>query len=368
MSRANGSVLLVGSVVGQSAAEVMRNCAGGLGELLFGLPDGETGLRWAWINFLAAQTYDHCPDLETVARPNPIDPGFAGEWRSEGMDWCPQGFQDHWQFKVRDGVSKVRFDRLGYAEDARQSYETFRELRDEGVIPGGMRFQVSLPLIESGTRMFLARSPESFPIMWDAYREAMVRELAALCEYVPPRDLSVQWDIAVEVIAMEAGDHAPEIGLPWDGPGEPLDRYVQALAALSPHVPGDALLGLHLCYGDIGHRHAIQPRDLGVVTAMANAGVANAGRSVDYAHIPVPRDRHDDAYFAPLEGLQIGDTRLFIGLVHHTDGLEGTLRRLETARKYASGFGISTECGWGRRAPETLPELMRIHTETASRL
>ena len=101
---------------------------------------------------------------------------------------------------------------------------------------------------------------------------------------------------------------------------------------------------------------------------MANAGVAAAGRPIDFVHMPVPRDRSDDAYFAPLGDLAIGDTKLFIGLVHHTDGLEGTLRRLETAKKYASGFGLSTECGWGRRQPDTIPELMQIITQAAAQL
>ena len=97
-------------------------------------------------------------------------------------------------------------------------------------------------------------------------------------------------------------------------------------------------------------------------------GVAAVRRRVDFVHMPVPRNRNDEAYFAPLAGLSIGETKLFLGLVHHTDGIQGTLQRLETAQKYASGFGLATECGFGRRSPETIPELMRIHREAAERL
>jgi hypothetical protein len=56
---------------------------------------------------------------------------------------------------------------------------------------------------------------------------------------------------------------------------------------------------------------------------------------------------------------------LLQGLVHHTDGVEGTRKRMETASRYVSDYGIATECGWGRRPKETLPELLRIHAEAA---
>jgi len=82
--------------------------------------------------------------------------------------------------------------------------------------------------------------------------------------------------------------------------------------------------------------------------------------------MPVPRDRSDDPYFAPLSRLQLRpETTLALGLVHHTDGIEGTARRMTTAHKYARNFAIGTECGFGRRKPETIPELLRIHAEAA---
>ena len=47
---------------------------------------------------------------------------------------------------------------------------------------------------------------------------------------------------------------------------------------------------------------------------------------------------------------------------------DGTKRRLATAKRHIDNFGIATECGFGRRSSETLPELMRIHRETAKLL
>ena len=89
-------------------------------------------------------------------------------------------------------------------------------------------------------------------------------------------------------------------------------------------------------------------------------------RPIALFHMPVPRDRSDDAYFVPLADLALRpETRLSLGLVHHTDGVAGTRKRLATAEKHASDFLIATECGFGRRAPETIPELLRIHAEVA---
>ena len=56
---------------------------------------------------------------------------------------------------------------------------------------------------------------------------------------------------------------------------------------------------------------------------------------------------------------------LYAGLVHHTDGVEGSRRRLERLRKhYAGVVGVATECGMGRRPPDqSFGELLRIHRE-----
>ena len=84
--------------------------------------------------------------------------------------------------------------------------------------------------------------------------------------------------------------------------------------------------------------------------------------------MPVPRDRSDDTYFEPLKRLELRpETELCLGLVHYTDGVDGTRKRLATAKKFVSDFSIATECGFGRRDPRTIPDLLRIHAEVADR-
>jgi len=83
--------------------------------------------------------------------------------------------------------------------------------------------------------------------------------------------------------------------------------------------------------------------------------------------MPVPRDRSDDAYFTPLKALRLkSQTELCLGLVHYTDGVAGTRQRLAAAEKVVIDFSIATECGFGRRRPDTIADLLRIHAEVAS--
>jgi len=355
MSRMSGSVLLVGSVPGETVTEVLRTCGEGIGNFVTSLPDGETGYRRMWIIFLAATIYHGHPALETMQRPGPID----GK-----ENWIPQSYDEFWRFKVKAGVSSVRFDHLGYAHEAQQSYREFCTLRAAGVIPAGVRFQVSLPLPESATRLFVTTA-DDFTLLSAAYEEAMGREVGRILEVIPAEDLAIQWDICGEVLAVELRDG---MRTPWKPPGDPFTRYLRALKAVARYVPESTLMGCHLCYGDFQHQHFVEPPDLRVVVRMANAACQEVTRPVDYFHMPVPRNRDDEAYFAPLKDLAIGDAKLYLGLIHHTDGEEGAWRRVRAARGAVSGFGISTECGFGRRPKETIPELLRIHRAVAATL
>ena len=130
---------------------------------------------------------------------------------------------------------------------------------------------------------------------------------------------------------------------------------------MSMLIPAQCQLGLHLCYGDLGHVHMVEPQDLARSVGMANHGCRAAGRRVDYVHMAVPRDRKDAAYFAPLQEWDIGDCTTVLGLVHHTDGEAGTRERIAQAKAVLPNFAIATECGFGRRPKEQIPELLNIH-------
>ena len=112
--------------------------------------------------------------------------------------------------------------------------------------------------------------------------------------------------------------------------------------------------------------HVVEPTDMGDMVQFANRLTALVMRPIQMIHMPVPKERHDDAYFAPLKDLKLRpETTLALGLVHYTGGLEGTRLRIAAAQKYVKDFMIGTECGFGRRDPSTIPKLLDIHSEVA---
>lgn len=350
---------LVGSVPGENAEEVFRACGPVLGDRIAAMPDGETGTRRIWVVFLAFSVLDTHPDIESVLRPKPVG-SIDNEWRRPGEDWVPSGFDDLWFFKVREGIEEIRFDKLGYAEHAIASYGHFKTLKAQGVIAAPVRFMVCLPLPESATRWFV-QDVRDYDIVTPAYTAALKREIAQICAAIPNDDLCIQWDVCMEILAHDVGDLLGQPPMAWRLPETPLARYEAALADLSPLIPAVVDLGLHLCYGDLGHVHLVEPKDLASAVAFANAGVRAAGRRIDFIHMPVPRERKDDPYFAPLSGLDTGEAAIYLGLVHHTGGAGGTRERIKAAKRALPKFGIATECGFGRRPAAQIPDLLDIH-------
>ena len=363
----------VGSIAGNNADEVFRNCCGAVGNFVARIPDGETGYRSKYISHLAHTVYAKHPDVVTVSRPPPVDPDNPREWRKPGEDWIPMATDasDLWKFGLRKGVRTLRFETLGYAEAAIESYKAFCAVREQGIIPAGVRFQVSLPAVVDGMGFFVDRFADMRYFI-PAYENAMAADIRRMLEVIPPGDLAIQWDNVASVLEHEArvAGHKLPMKIPFLARmlmGSPDKRFRQILKTFAANVPPEVEFGIHFCYGDIGHKHIFEPRDLSVCVHLANEAVNHAGRKVNWVHIPVPRDRKDDAYYRPLQ--QLSDaTHLYLGLVHLTGGVEGTKTRIEVAKKYKPDFGISTECGFGRRPPETIPQLLEAHKQAAGLL
>ena len=356
-------MLLVGSVPGDTAEEVFRLVGPSIGDLMAGISDGEPGYRAKWIVFNAPQVFEPNPDVVVLNKPKarPEHSVFK-----DVPDWVPTTWEDMWRFRVRDGVTEIRFKDLPYPAFARDSWPVFCRLRNEGVIPKQARFKVSLPLPEDFTR-WCTGNAHDFAIMTRAVEDTLARAVQSIVRAIPPAELVLQWDVCWEILAVAAGDCLGREPMAWKPEGDPLERYTGYIRRLSPLVPEEALLGMHLCYGDLEHTHLIEPKDLGDCVRMSNEAVRNAGRRLDFIQMPVPRNRGDDDYFRPLRDLDSGETKLYIGLIHHTDGTAGTLKRVEAFRRHYTGdFGVATECGWGRRKPETIPALMQIHREVAA--
>jgi methionine synthase II (cobalamin-independent) len=255
----------------------------------------------------------------------------------------------------------VTFGNLGYADHARASYAEFARLRDAGIILTGTRFQVDLVPAHSVLWLFVVEDQQA--ALDPIYNTAVGREIDAIAAAILHDDLAIQLDIASAVFARLERAEPTVYGRTK---AEMLERFSTIIAGLADRIPADVELLFHFCYGDANHRHAIEPTDMGDMVEMANRLSRRIARPIQLIHMPVPRDRSDVAYFEPLRGLALRrETELALGLVHYTDGIAGAWRRMDTARRFIADFAVATECGFGRRAPETIPELLRLHVAAA---
>jgi SAM-dependent methyltransferase len=324
---------LVGSVPLASAETVFQTMAAAIGDRLRRIPDGETGPRSDWIVW-QLPVFTSQPRLEIVP------PGPAS--------WRPLP-----RVRLEDNArpDQVRFEALGYADAALASYRAFARLKRDGRVPGACRFQVCLPTPLAPISAFVA--PEHQALLEPPYEARLLEELRLILAEVPHDQLAVQWDTNFEFGMLEGAFPA------WFD--DVKSGILERLLRLSRQVPPDVELGYHFCYGDVQYRHA-EPADAARLVEIANALTASLSRSLSWIHLPVPRARTDDAYYAPLAELRLRpETELYLGLVHRTDGLAGSALRLGAARRFVSDFGVATACGWGRRPPATIPELLELH-------
>ena len=328
--------VLCGSVNLATRDDVFRAVAAIAGASMKRIPDGETGERAMWTDV-------QIPRL--AAMPQLQADNVAGAPKST--------------FRLRQGADpyELHFE-FGYAEVAIDSYHAFAALKEQGVIPSATRFQVCLPTI-TALSMYIHRSDVATVLA--VQERDLLGELRAITKAIPHDQLAIQWDLAAELAVVEG--YLPNVF------GERLDDMIEAVIRLARAVPEDIELGFHLCYGDepgkdgLGH-HFIEPKDTAELVKFANELAERTPRPIGWIHLPVPIERDDDAYFAPLAGLNLAPTtELYLGLVHREDGIEGAQRRANTAAKYVTGFGVATECGMGRDPREVIPELLRIHTQ-----
>lgn len=332
-------VLLVGSAPFDDAGEMFQLSMAHLGGHLKRLPDGEVGERDTWIRWQRKRI------------------GQSPQIREQEVDNIYVPFSP---FEIIEGVTaadQIEFPNLGYGDAAIESFETFQRLTDEGVIPAGMRFQVGLPTPLSVATFYF--EPGSRDLFEQAYSRALGQEFDKMLESIPGDRLAIQWEAVSEFGLLE--------GLLENHLGDDLlDKINTQLAALIDLVPAAVEAGIHLCYGDSGHKHFCEPKDAGFLTDVANGVAKKATRPIAWIHMPVPRERDDAAYFAPLADLQLSpETELYLGLVHQTGGIDGSKRRIAAASSVIGGFGIATECGLGRRERSTIAGLMDQHAELA---
>jgi hypothetical protein len=332
---------LIGSVPLSDAETVFRTVAGELGPFLDRIPDGETGTRHRWIWWQREMLLNH-PAMEL----DPDTPPFElRQWDGaliRTTDWL--------RFRTGVDPATVTFD-TGYAAAARDSYAVFRRLRDTGEIPAGVRFQVCLPTPMASGYMYV--SPLALAAYLPVYERSLLSALRDIVDAIPHQELSIQWDVCQEVLVFEQFfPHRPA--------SYKADIFAE-LARLGDAVPSDVECGYHLCYGSPRDAHVVMPKDTAILVEISNGLIDHLVRRLDFLHLPVPQDRTDAAYHAPLRDLRLpSGTTLYLGLIHHDDAV-GDQARIAAASAFVPSFGVATECGWGRGDPERIPDLLAAH-------
>lgn len=322
--------------------EIMSRVPAGVSRI----PDGETGERSNWFAF-QVEKFTAVPGL--TSSPHPVMPDavefrLSGEVPAEDLDWPD----------------------TGYAGIYEASYQVFTRLRAKGVIPSGVRFQAQLPTPAIFASTFAP--DQDFCKLMARSERAIFADLDNLLDRIPHGDLAVQWDVVGEVIKLAGVTLGPP---PRD------DQIPGMLARCLDQVPTDVPAGLHLCYGDPGHRHIIEPESMEVQVSLLNTVSANASRPLSWVSFTVPQDRSDPAYFAPLRTLHADVAERYFGIVpYHPDRqVPGTTQRqAELIDTYlppghSGEWGISTECGMGRvEEPAEVLALLDAHRDILARL
>ena len=339
-------VHLVGSVPLATSEAVFRTVASSVGPHLARLPDGETGIRRMWIRFLQDVLAGH-PAIE-VARD--LAPFKFTQWDGTVVREIPR-------LRIKTGATPdPRAFATGYADMAIDSFDVFDRLQEAGEIPGHVRFQICLP--SPLAPIYNNMVPADRPALIPALTEHFLGEVAAIAQRLPPERLAIQWDVCQEVLAWE--------GYYESGPVPFEQETIDVLQRIGDAVPRAIDLGYHLCYGSPADEHLVQPHDAGIMTAIANRLVDRVARPIQFFHLPVPKPRTDDAFFAPMKELRLGsETELYLGVVHYNDPA-GDEQRLAAARRFVHVDGIATECGWGRGDPARVDSLLESHARLAA--
>ncbi len=300
------------------------------------VPDGEPGDRANWV-FTQADHFLKNPTLDVVGD----------------------------RVRSRPGVP-VEFGPVDYHSIASESYATFRQAREDGVLASDSRFLVSIPTPFNAVNSFVEFDDRVEVAV--AYERALRASVETIQEAIPPSDLAIQWDLPTELATVEGWFENPYGGL------EPI---FAATGRVADWVQEEAELTFHLCYGDSkfgaspfmgkppseeaaarGGRH-ILPRDASAIVTLANGLSRHVSRRIDAIQAATVAPWTKRAHWQPLSDLALEpETEVYLGLLHAEDGAEGARNRAALAAEFLPEFGLSTECGLGRHSPEQLEAVL----------
>lgn len=350
-------VVLPGSVLLSTAEDAFRWAGENYGPWLRRVSDGETGERSHWIQSQTKQ-FEENPTL-ALAEPNPARP-FGRAMLKEGVE--------------------PAFDRFGYADWAKTSYEAFARARDAGVLPKGIRLMVAMP--HPMDTCWIMCQADAFGQIYPAYEAQALASVREVTDAIPHGDLTIQWDMPLASLVW--ADSAPNL---FASKQDMLDAVVRTAEVVAPDVE----LGFHLCYGDrtppvftgdapelAGANEALkvvyERPDASSLASLVNELAKTVSRPIAYFHLPTDAGWLEPHHYESLKDLKIAPgTEMHVGVVAlRVDGNlpveEGVIRsrqRANAARSVLGNVGLSSSCGLGRHTPEQFEAATTLIRELA---
>ena len=175
----------MGSVCLPDAETVFRDCSAGMPNRLKRIPDGEPGVR-NWFTVFQA----------------PFSRA-AQEMMVEFVDNAPLEHAKFTAEQVSGGIEKLKqaAPTTGYDDAAIESYETFKKLREEGVISKATRFMVCLPTTPNVIAPFVQK--DFMAGVEPVYEQALFSAIRRIQDSVPHEDLAIQVDLAADTAFWE---------------------------------------------------------------------------------------------------------------------------------------------------------------------
>jgi hypothetical protein len=346
------NVMFSGGIPAGSAEDVFNLLAENIGDRAIAWPDGETSpRRSSWIGAINNQVLAAADCFE------PVDAELG-----QDDDHAYQAFKS---LKIKEGVELDLRGKLPYAEDAIESYGTFKRLQAEGKIPEGTRFQVAFAGAHDVISITFPNHDEWAPVT-KAWQDALTEEYRRILEVIPAEELCVQFDYCTEMIHIGGTWQKLFSWVPDIDSRELFDLYTSPdyVAGHLRGLPDEVRVGIHVCCGT-SPSFPVQPLDdIALPVRLSNAIHEATGGRPDYYHLPALPES-DEAYFAPLKDLEIGDATLYSGL-ECNDGIDEMDRRMAAARTARADFGVAHYCGYFWNGP-IMADLIRTLAEGADR-
>lgn len=342
--------LLLGSMPFLHEQDAMTKAMQIFGDSLISLPDGEigekseeypNGNRSAWIMNLI----DSC--LKDTENWDTLDDG------ERGADGFPLTYQAMVKLQPKHTVKEINEHlNFGYLDYFKQNYPIFQQLRKEYGLPE-LKFQVGIP---TGLAIGLSMLR---PLQAFRYQEAFNRRLA----YEVNQIINIaDNDIVIQIEA------PAELSLAQQLPKMMNGIAVNSLLSLLAMIDTTAIMGLHLCWGDLNHKAVTHAKTLEKMVHFTNKLIQKwpETHQLEYVHFPLAEGEIPPAlemeYYKPLKYIHLPERIRFVaGFIHEGRSLEESkviLKHIESVRAHT--VDIACSCGLGRRNPDTAMHLLKL--------